>query len=300
MHTKEWIAVYILILNPYSGRGLALKRLPEIEAVLREQNLSYRIEQSHEEHQTSEVARRCAAEQPEGIIVLGGDGTLFRVVNGMAGSSVPLIFVSCGTGNDFVRSLNLPSDPIEALRCQLAAPVTSIDVGRMNDICFLNVSGTGFDVDVLRCAERHKEKHTGLVAYMLGLIDAVKRYRPTTALVSFDDEPEQEQRFAILSVGNGRYFGGGMRAVPDAIVNDGLFDVVVVTPVRRFVILPLIILYITGKHVKCKLATLRRCKKLTIRRKGTTFNLDGELMDEDIAHYELLPAALRVRIPSLG
>lgn len=290
--------MYILILNPYSGRGLALKRLPEIEAVLRGQNLSYRIEQSHQEHQTSQVARRCAAENPEGIIVLGGDGTLFRVVNGMAGSSVPLIFVSCGTGNDFVRSLNLPADPIQALRCQLAAPISSIDVGRMNDTCFLNVSGTGFDVDVLRCAERHKEKHTGLVAYMLGLVDAVKRYRPTTALVSFDDEPEQEQCFAILSVGNGRYFGGGMKAVPEAIVNDGLFDVVMVTPVRKFVILPLIILYITGKHVKLRLATLRRCKKLTIRRRGTTFNLDGELINADSARYELLPGALKVRIPA--
>ena len=108
------IAMYIMILNPNSGRGLALKKLPEIEAILHQHGIEYRIEREHSSGETSEVVRRAVSERPEGIIAVGGDGTLFEVVNGMAGSDVPLIFVSCGTGNDFVRSLKLPKDPIEA------------------------------------------------------------------------------------------------------------------------------------------------------------------------------------------
>lgn len=233
----------------------------------------------------------------EGIIALGGDGTLFRIVNGMAGSDVPLLFVTCGTGNDFVRCLNLPKDPIEALNLQLDTPVKRIDVGRMNDVHFLNVSGTGFDVDVLRFADRYKDKYSGLKPYLLALCEAIKNYHPTRAYVSFDGEPEKEVCFTILSIGNGRFIGGGMKAVPLANVQDGLFDVVTVVPVRKFMIPILVAFYIAGKHVDLKLATMRRCKRFTLRCKGMTLNLDGELLPADVARFELLPGALVVRIP---
>ncbi|MBQ8505996.1 MAG: diacylglycerol kinase family lipid kinase [Clostridia bacterium] len=291
--------MYIMILNPNSGRGIALKKLPEIEAILHQQGIEYRIEKDHDESQTSEVVRRAVAEKPEGIIVLGGDGTLFRVANGMVGSDVPLIFVSCGTGNDFVRALNLPKDPIEALKLQLSSPVRRIDTGRMNETCFLNVSGTGFDVDVLRLVDKYKEKHSGLKAYLLALAAALKAYKPMTAMISVDGEPEQEISFAILSIGNGRYFGGGMKAVPTAVVNDGLFDLVIVRPVKKAMIPFLLVFYIAGKHVDLKFGTLRRCKSVTVRRKASTFNLDGELMDTDSARYQILPGAITVRVPGL-
>lgn len=293
------IAMYIMILNPTSGRGMALKRLPELEAVLREKGIEYRIERDHATEETPSVVRRAAEERPEGIIAVGGDGTLFQVINGMIGSDVPLLFVSCGTGNDFVRSLNLPKDPVEALKLQLASPVKRIDVGRMNDTCFLNVSGTGFDVDVLRIVDAYKEKYSGLKAYLLALVDAIKHYKPTTAMVSFDDEPEREMSFAIISIGNGRYIGGGMKAVPNALVNDGLFDVVTVVPVKKRTILPLVFFYVMGLHIKLGLAELRRCRRVSIRRPETTMNLDGELIAADYAKYELLASALCVRVPGI-
>lgn len=293
------IAMYIMILNPTSGRGLALRKLSEIEEVLHQQGIEYRIESDHETSETVSVVRRAVEAQPEGIIAVGGDGTLFQVINGMAGSSIPLVFVSCGTGNDFVRSLKLPKDPIEALKLQLTSPVTRIDVGRMNETYFLNVSGTGFDVEVLRFADQYKEKYSGLRPYLFALVDAIKHYKPMTAMVSFDGAPERELSFAIISVGNGRYIGGGMMAVPDAIVNDGLFDVVVVSPVRKFMILPLIAFYIMGKHVSLKLGKMQRCRKISIRRPGTTLNLDGELLPAEYAEFELLPASLCVRVPGL-
>ena len=293
------ILMYIMILNPTSGRGMALKKLPELEALLRAEGIEYRIERSHKTEETSAVARRAAGEHPEGIIAVGGDGTLFQVINGMIGSDVPLLFVSCGTGNDFVRSLNLPKDPVEALKLQLASPASRIDVGRMNDTCFLNVAGTGFDVDALRIVDAYKEKHSGLKAYLLALIEAIKHYRPMTAMVSLDDGPETEMSFAIISIGNGRFIGGGMKAVPEAAVNDGLFDVVVVSPVKKWIILPLVFFYVLGLHVKLGLGKLHRCKRVSIRRPETTINLDGELVAASHAKFELLPAALRVRVPGI-
>lgn len=289
--------MYTLILNPTSGKGSALKRLPEIEALLKERGIAYQVKKAETPEEATLFACEAAAELAEGVIAVGGDGTLFQVVNGLAGSSVPMLFVSCGTGNDFVKSLKLPKDPVEALGVQLDAPLSRIDVGRMNDIFFLNVSGTGFDVDVLRHVEKYKDKYSGLKPYMCALRDAVKAYRPTTAMVSIDGAPETMMSFSILSIGNGSFIGGGMNAVPDAKLDDGLFDVVTVAPVPRWAILFLIPFYIAGKHIALKLGTARRCKSITLRNAGMTLNLDGELRSADIARYELFSSALSVRIP---
>ncbi len=290
--------MYTLILNPISGHEHALKVLPAVEALLQRRALAYCVKRSSQSEGITAIAARAAAEKPEGIIAIGGDGTLFEIVNGLPPRcDVPLLFVSCGTGNDFIKSLKLPRDPIAALELQLDAPVKRIDLCRMNDMRFLNVAGTGFDVDVLNCLDKYKSKYTGLRAYMRALVDAVKHYRPTVAQVSIDDGPEQEMSFAILSIGNGRYIGGGMKAVPDALVDDGLFDVVIVKPVRRCTILPLIAFFVGGQHVRFGLGRAMRCKRLRIRCSGMTVNMDGELRNTDTAEFELIPGGLCVRVP---
>ena len=150
--------MYTIIVNPTSGSGAALKNLPEIEGVLREKQLKYNLKRAETPEEATEIARNAAEQGCEGVIAVGGDGTSFRVVNGLAHSETPLIFVPCVTGNDFVRSLKLPKNPIKALRLQLNSPLQKIDIGKVNDTYFMNVSGTGFDVDVLRQAEKYKNK----------------------------------------------------------------------------------------------------------------------------------------------
>lgn len=290
--------MYIIIMNPTSGQGAARERIGDIENVLHQRGIEYRIREAQSPAEATRFASEAASEKAEGIITIGGDGTLFQVINGVAGSDIPVLFVACGTGNDFVRSLKLPSDPVEALKLQLDSPLRKIDIGKMNDIHFLNISGTGFDVDVLRYAEKYKQKYAGLTAYLRALVDAMKFYKPTTAMVSMDGRPEEKMSFALISVGNGRYFGGGMKAVPDALVDDGLFDVVIVKPVKRYSIPFLLAFYISGKHILLKYGKLYRCKTLTIRRDNMTINLDGELMDADFARFELLPGVLSVRLPA--
>ncbi len=289
--------MYIVILNPTSGNGLTLRYLGDVEAVLRQRKIEHRIERAGDNQSVSDIARRISRQDLEGIIILGGDGTIFDAINGLAGSTIPLLFVSCGTGNDFVRSLRLPKDPIAALELQLELPVRRIDLGRMNEFYFANVAGTGFDVEVLRYTEQYKEQYTGLRAYLMGLRAALKAYKPMKAKVSFDGGPEKQLTFSILSVGNGRYIGGGMRAVPDAVVDDGLLDVVVVKPVPRILIPLLIVFFIAGKHVILRFGKMRRCSILSIRREDMTINLDGELRNSNIARFSILPSALYVRIP---
>ncbi len=288
--------MYVLIVNPISGNGNSLKKLPEIESLLKERGIEYRVETTRGRGDGKRAAAEVAAESPEGIIAVGGDGTLFDIVNGLKTAGVPLIFAPCGTGNDFIKTLELPKDPIEAIKVQLDAPLKRIDLCRMNEQYFLNVAGTGFDVEVLKNAEKYKAKYSGLSVYFHGLLDALKAYKPMRARIVIDGIA-QHASFAILSIGNGRFFGGGMKAVPEAQVSDGLFDVIIVKPVKKFLILPLIALFIGGKHVKLKLGRLYRCKKISIECPGMTVNMDGELYPMDTANFEILPGAIAVRLP---
>ena len=292
--------MYALIINPISGNGRGKRELPRVEALLRRESVPYRTFVAESAVEARTYARQAVEENMAGVIAVGGDGTLFEVINGLAGSGLTLLFACCGTGNDFIKTLRLPKDPVEALRAQLHAPISRIDIGRMNEVYFLNVSGTGFDVDVLRHAEAYKQTHKGLGVYLRGVRDAIRSFRPLEARVGFDGAEMEDWRFTIISIGNGRYIGGGMRAVPTAQVNDGLFDVVITRPIPRWSIAILMALYVPGWYARTPFARRRRCKSVRILCPGMTIDLDGELIDCDEAELELLAAALPVRIPGLS
>ena len=238
--------MYALIINPISGNGRGERELPRIEALLRRESVPYRTFVAESAAEARTYARQAVEEKMTGVIAVGGDGTLFEVINGMAGSELTLLFACCGTGNDFIKTLRLPKDPVEALGAQLHAPLSRIDIGRMNETYFLNVSGTGFDVEVLRQAEKYKRTHKGLGVYLRGVRDAIRTFRPIEARLGFDGAEPQARRFTIISIGNGRYIGGGMRAVPMAQVNDGFFDVVTTRPLPRWAIGFLMAIYVPG------------------------------------------------------
>ena len=292
--------MYALIINPISGNGRGRQEQPRVEALLRRESLPYRTFVAESAAEARTYARQAVEEKMTGVIAVGGDGTLFQIINGLAGSELTLLFACCGTGNDFARTLRLPKDPVEALQAQLHAPLSRIDIGRMNDTYFLNVSGTGFDVEVLRQAEKYKQAHKGLGVYLRGVRDAIRAFRPLDARLGFDGAEMENCRFTIISIGNGLYIGGGMRAVPTAQVNDGLFDVVITRPIPRWSIAILMALYVPGWYARTPFARRRRCKSVRILCPGMTIDLDGELIDCDEAELELLAAALPVRIPGLS
>ena len=294
-----WRSMYALIINPISGNGRGKRELPRVEALLRRESVPYHTFVAESAVEARTYARQAVEENMAGVIAVGGDGTLFEVINGLAGSELTLLFACCGTGNDFIKTLRLPKDPVEALRAQLHAPISRIDIGRMNEVYFLNVSGTGFDVDVLRHAETYKQTHKGLGVYLRGVRDAIRSFRPLEARVGFDGAEARPRRFTIISIGNGQYIGGGMRAVPTARVNDGFFDVVITRPIPRWAIGILMAIYVPGWYAHTPFVQRLRCKSLRLICPGMTVNLDGELIDCDDADFELLASALPVRIPGL-
>jgi len=285
-----------IIANEKSGNGAAKRALFEITTYLTENHIPYAFDVSDYAGHSKELADRAIKDGRKDIVVIGGDGTISEVINGIAGRPATVIFISCGTGNDFVRMLDIPEGPLEAFRAQLFGESRKIDVGRINDDYFLNISGAGFDTEVLIQYEKFKHISNGILPYMLGIFAALKNFRPLHIELEHDGI-KTVRDVTIISVGNGRFIGGGMMAVPTAEIDDGLFDVVIADKLNRLQIMQFLSKFIKGKHMDLPQIESFRCEKLTIACPHMTVESDGELKIMNSAKYEILPKALTIRCP---
>ena len=285
-----------IIANEKAGSGAGAAAFENVSALLREKEIPFRADRTEYPGHATLLADAAVSAGETDIVCLGGDGTLFEVVNGLAGRFVTLYFVPCGTGNDFVKVLRLPKDPVAALEAQLSGTPRRIDIGRLNDMHFINVSGSGFDVEVLRQAARFKKLGKGILPYLLGIFAALKNFRTLDVEITADGKTEKTE-VTIFSVGNGCYIGGGMKAVPHALPDDGLFDVVIAKKFSRPAILRMLTKFIPGKHTALPGIREFRCREITFRCPGMVLDVDGELIPMDEARYELLPGAVGVKLP---
>lgn len=286
-----------IIFNPVSGGGKSTAMAEQIGGIIRERGDTYCVFKTESAGDGANQARKALDEGCDAVVCIGGDGTLSEVVQAVAQSGVPLYIVPGGTGNDFARMLKLPKDPLKAFCAQLDGERRTIDCGSVNGKAFLNVAGSGFDVEVLRKTEELKAKYSGGKAYSKAVLAVLSSYQAFEADISVDAEAFAHHRCTIVEVANGRFIGGGMSVAPHACYDDGLFDVVIVDRVPRRAIPFLLPLFKLGLHVYLPVARVIRAKSVTIRAKNMTANIDGRLESMDKAHFEILPGALTVMEP---
>ena len=286
--------MFAVIVNPVSGGGEALKLARRVMRRLEEERRESRLFETSGEGDAAKQVRAAVQAGCEAVVCIGGDGTLCEAADELCYQDVTLYVVPGGTGNDFARAFGLPKEPMAAFEKQLAGKPVQIDCGRVNGRGFLNVSGSGFDVDVLKKTEELKKVYSGEKAYHKAVVSVIGRYKAFEAELSIDGAPATHEACTIIEIANGQCIGGGMRVAPNAKLDDGVFDVVVVKKVPRLCIPFLLPLFMLGWHTKLGLARAMRAKKVSLRAKGMTLNIDGKLIDADRADYELLPGAIRM------
>ncbi len=286
--------MFAVIVNPVSGGGEALKLARRVMRRLEEERRESRLFETSGEGDAAKQVRAAVQAGCEAVVCIGGDGTLCEAADELCYQDVTLYVVPGGTGNDFARAFGLPKEPMAAFEKQLAGKPVQIDCGRVNGRGFLNVSGSGFDVDVLKKTEELKKVYSGEKAYHKAVVSVIGRYKAFEAELSIDGAPATHEACTIIEIANGQCIGGGMRVAPNAKLDDGVFDVVVVKKVPRLCIPFLLPLFMLGWHTKLGLARVMRAKKVSLRAKGMTLNIDGKLIDADRADYELLPGAIRM------
>jgi diacylglycerol kinase (ATP) len=246
------------------------------------------------------AARAAIDAGTDALVVVGGDGMVHLGVNLVAGSETPLGIVPSGTGNDTARGLGIPVGDTDAAIAQLidalAAPARIIDAGlarsRDREVWFACILSAGFDAIVNERANRMRRPR-GASRYTIALLRELAVLRPIRYRIELDGVARDTEA-VLLAVANNRSIGGGMLIAPDALVDDGLFDVVIVAPVGRLRFLKLFPQVFKGTHTSLDVVEVVRAKRVRIQADGVVAYADGEPVGDLDMEIEVVPGALRV------
>jgi diacylglycerol kinase (ATP) len=251
-----------------------------------------------------ELARQ-AAQEGRAVIVVGGDGSVHEVVNGLltSGRRVPLGIVAAGSGNDFAwNTLCLPRDPAQALERAFAGELVDVDAGRVNGRYFANAFSVGLDADIAVAAQRLKRwplMSGARLYYSASLKQLLFGYRhcPRLAFKLDDCEWIESSRYVVLAVSNGPTYGGGFRINPTADHTDGWFHICVVRYIPLTRALQLLPVVQRGEHRSVEEARFFQAKKVQIESlQPVNIQMDGETSCAQSYQAEILAGALQVRV----
>lgn len=283
-----------VILNPNAGTALLqeqlaeqLQRLPELTIV-----------------ETNEPGdgRRLAAEAVRSgcdlVVAAGGDGTINEVLNGLATDFAGAAFgiLPLGTANDFARTINVPADVPAAVDILLAGQQEQVDVIRYSGEeirYFINASAGGFSGLVNEAITDEMKQTWGPLAYLRSAAGVLPNLEDYRTFIAFDGEPEEKLHLYNIVVANARYVAGGIPIAPEAQLNDGLADIVMVPAASLLDLAVLGPQMLLGGHLASEQIIFRRAQKVSVRSEpGMWFNVDGELIGNAPATFEVLPRAV--------
>ena len=282
------------ICNPTAGNGRAKKIGGQVQETLKKKGLPCRMVWTDCPGHATQLAQAARMAGAETVLSIGGDGTAWEVAKGLLGSSSALGIIPAGTGNDFVKTIGVPQNPMRALEHMLSHPPKKTDVGELNGQMFLNEIGTGFDVSVLDYAARAKKYCRGLLPYLYGVLQTLFRFQSVPITYTVDEGEEVTQDAFVVAVANGGCIGGGIHIAPDAQADDGLLDVVVVEKIPGRKLISRLIGLMRGKILTFPESHFFRAKNVRFSAPGMRLNVDGEIIAEKSASARILPGALLV------
>jgi len=297
----------VFLVNPASDNGATGRRWPEIANRAAAAGLTGEAMLSERPGELTELARRAADEGGQLLVVVGGDGTVNEVVNGLAGREGPeLAVIPRGTGRDFVRTYGIPHKLDDALRTVRDGRTREIDVGRARfrswqgepaEWYFANIASAGMSGAIAKRANETSKALGGKVSYFWATFAVFSRWRTSELTVTVGAETRRARMHDVV-VANGRYFGGGMMICPEAEPDDGVFDVLLIGNLtKRDLLLTLPKTY-RGKHLPHPKAELLRGPAVEIEAaEPLPVELDGEQPGTTPARFEIIPRALRLRVP---
>jgi diacylglycerol kinase (ATP) len=312
----------LVIVNPASAGGATGRAWPRLASDLRTHFGAFNCAFTERAGDASVIAEREAGAGRSLIVACGGDGTVSEVANGILGSGADaeLGILPSGTGGDFRRTLDIPRRGADAAAALASGRSVRLDVGRVEfqdragaraRRYFLNVASCGMGGEVIRRVEENssgwlasasRRVAGGQVAYALASLQAAVSFDRPMLRIQLDERPEFRLAVVNLCVANARYFGGGMKIAPEAKLDDGLLDVVAVGDLDTLKILTNVYRLYLGTHLGMREVQHARAGRLRVSAgepsQQVLIEIDGELSGTLPATFEILPRALRVRVPS--
>jgi YegS/Rv2252/BmrU family lipid kinase len=292
----------VFLVNPASANGATGRRWPTLRQRARELGLEGEERLSEGPGRLTDHAREAAADGRL-ICVVGGDGTVNEVVNGLAGTGAEIAVLPNGTGQDFGRTHGIPSRFDDAVSVALSGTARAVDLGRAvfgngeSSRVFANVGSVGMSGAVARRANSMSKRLGGRTTFYYALAREFAIWKNTEVTVTHDGG-ERRGRMHDVIVANGRWHGGGMKLAPDARADDGLFDVVLIGDVTKLDFVTTSPKLYGGGHVHhSRVDVLRSAAVAVDAEQPLPVELDGEVSGTTPVRFEVLPGALRLRSP---
>ncbi len=286
-----------LIYNPTSGREEGKKRLADILQMLDAAGIETTTHATDGEGDATTSAAEAIDRGYDMIIAAGGDGTLNEVINGMAGKPErpPLGIIPLGTTNDFARALGIPRNWEEACSIITRQMTRVIDLGQANDKYFINIAGGGSLTELTYEVPSKLKTMIGQLAYYMKGLEKMTRLRPTELRIELDGHGVFHEEFMLFLITNTNSVGGFEKLAPDARIDDGLFDVIMLKKCNLAEFIRVAGMALRGEHVNDPLIMYAQTKRVSVTSPDTVqLNLDGEYGGLLPATFQVLPSHLRI------
>jgi diacylglycerol kinase (ATP) len=309
LSSSETRVTTFVLVNPQSRSGATARRIPALETMLRKHLGEYQLLRTERKGDGERLACLAADRGATRLVVAGGDGTLSEAVSGLVqrgrASAVEIGLLPLGTGRDFARLLGVGTDLETAVARLATGKRRQVDAGRIRCRagdggervrCFLNIASFGISAEAARwLAARSAKRRRGPLSYVVSGVVGVARYGCPPVTIRIDGRVVHEGPLSLAAVGNGQYFGGGMRVAPGASVDDGLLDAVVIERlsfVASLLMLPNLML---GRHVSDRRVRVHRGAVVRAESAADVWiEADGEPIGMLPGTIDVLPGAVRL------
>lgn len=274
---------YIFIVNPESAKGNAMKIIGNIEKVCKQEHIEYEVCYTLAQGDATRLAQ--SYKDDENIIyAVGGDGTLSEVLNGVIGTKNKIGIIPAGSGNDFYRTVK-----------ELAKAEIESDVGVVNGKYFLNIACVGIDAEVANNVPLMKKKNVKVKNLYTASILYTFTHFKFKQIHFKSQEKDEKENFTILSICNGRYYGGGYNISPKASLEDNYFDVYYINKLRLPSIINLLLKLKKGKLEQDKRTNHFKTNNITVTsEEPIRFNVDGETIENTKFEIKIIPKAIKI------
>ncbi len=285
--------------NPSSGRKRVSNILEKVEAKLNENDIAVDFHLTEVEQNASKVVESKLNAEYTDLLIVGGDGTINEAINGLQ-FKIPVSIFPAGTGNDFVKMIDIGQSIDDYIQTLIAGPIHSIDLGVCNGRKFVNGVGVGFDGQIVEdMLHRNIPILQGHLKYYYHVLSILASYRFRIFNLSVDNK-KVKKNLILLTVANGSTFGGGFKLTPHASLTSGklaLCTVGNISPIKRFLNISKLK---TGVHNRLEEVEFLDCTSLEIGANNLLkSHIDGEVFGSPPFKFSILPSALSIRAKSV-
>jgi diacylglycerol kinase (ATP) len=314
MLKESWMSLKTqVIINPESNKGRTRKRWRHIKEALHTFLKEFKYEFTEKPSQAIDISRAAIKDGSELIVAVGGDGTINEIANGffdgktLINPRTVMGIVPSGTGCDFIRSLNIPTNLKSALQVIIQAPSPAIDVGRARFLThggtfeeryFLNVADFGFGGEVIDRMNQNRAKRK-TASYLKSTLATFFLYKNKRIKIKIDGEEIPSDEYLIGAISNGRIFGKGMKIAPYAQLDDEFFDIILVKGMKVWEFFRNVWKIYAGTHLSHPKISFIRGKKIEtfpeFPDEDILIEVDGEQVGKLPATFEIVPRSISVK-----